>query len=215
MSREIVLDTETTGLSTSSGHKIIEIGALELINRMPTGKKFHTYINPGRDVPDEAYRIHGISTAFLMDKPRFNDIADDFLKFIEGGVLVIHNSVFDIGFLNHELSMTNMPTISFDRVIDTLVIARRKFPAQRVSLDALCRRFKISLVDRDFHGALLDAKLLAKVYLTLTMDEQQLNLKVSKQQEVYVAKKNLIKTKVIRPSRAEEEKHKNFISSIV
>ena len=155
--REIVLDTETTGLNPQDGHRIVEIGALEMVNKVLTGKKFHFYINPERDMPSEAYRIHGISSEFLKDKPVFKEIAKEFLDFIEDGKLVIHNAPFDIKFLNYELSLVNLPSLELSEAIDTLIIARKNYPGARVNLDALCRRFKIDNSSRDFHGALLDA----------------------------------------------------------
>lgn len=170
--REIILDTETTGLDPNSGHRIIEIGALEMYNRVLTGNKFHFHINPERDVPLEAYKIHGISTEFLRDKPLFADIAEDFINFIEGTKLVIHNAPFDIKFLNHELSRVGIASLDMLNVIDTLPIARKKFPGAKVNLDALCKRFKIDNSSRTFHGALLDCELLAEVYVELTGGRQ-------------------------------------------
>ncbi len=170
--REIVLDTETTGLNPQDGHRIVEIGALEMVNKVLTGKKFHFYINPERDMPSEAYRIHGISSEFLKDKPVFKEIAKEFLDFIEDGKLVIHNAPFDIKFLNYELSLVNLPSLELSEAIDTLIIARKNYPGARVNLDALCRRFKIDNSSRDFHGALLDAALLAEVYVELTGGRQ-------------------------------------------
>lgn len=170
--REIVLDTETTGLNPQDGHRIVEIGALEMVNKVLTGKKFHFYINPERDMPSEAYRIHGISSEFLKDKPVFKEIAEEFLDFIEDGKLVIHNAPFDIKFLNYELSLVNLPSLELSEAIDTLIIARKNYPGARVNLDALCRRFKIDNSSRDFHGALLDAALLAEVYVELTGGRQ-------------------------------------------
>ena len=170
--REIVLDTETTGLNPQDGHRIVEIGALEMVNKVLTGKKFHSYINPKRDMPSEAYRIHGISSEFLKDKPVFKEIAEELLDFIGGGKLVIHNAPFDIKFINYELSLVNLPSLELSEVIDTLIIARKNYPGARVNLNALCRRFKIDNSSRDFHGALLDAVLLAEVYIELTGGRQ-------------------------------------------
>lgn len=167
MLREIVLDTETTGLSTDSGHRIIEIGCVELINRISTGNTFHRYINPERDIPYHSFKIHGISEEFIQDKPLFSDIAQHFLDFISDSVLVIHNAAFDVKFLNIELNRVNAESINFSRVIDTLPLARKKFAGSPASLDALCKRFNISLEDRKLHGALVDAKLLARVYVEL------------------------------------------------
>ena len=165
--REIVLDTETTGLSPEQGHRIIEIGALELINHMPTGKQLHLYINPEREIDADAERVHGISSAFLQDKPVFADIADAFLDFIKDDVMVIHNASFDMGFINAELQKIGHAALPDERALDTLLMARRKFPGAQASLDALCRRFEIDNSHRDLHGALVDADLLAEVYIEL------------------------------------------------
>jgi DNA polymerase-3 subunit epsilon len=166
--REIILDTETTGLNPKDGHKIVEIGCIEMVNRVRTGKFFHHYINPKRDMPIEAYNIHGISSEFLQDKPIFQVIAREFIEFIEGATLIIHNASFDLKFLNHELSLVKLPSINDKLVIDTLLMARKKFPGSPASLDALCKRFNIDLTKRDKHGALLDSELLAEVYIELT-----------------------------------------------
>jgi len=167
--REIVLDTETTGLEPSQGHRVIEIGCLELHNRTQPGARFHAYINPERDVPEEAQRISNLSTEFLRDKPLFRDIADGFLEFIADSPLVIHNAEFDLKFLNSELVRLKKPVLPSGRAIDTVLIARRKFPGSPASLDALCRRFNISLDERKAkgHGAMLDVELLSQVYLEL------------------------------------------------
>jgi DNA polymerase-3 subunit epsilon len=165
--REIVLDTETTGLYAKSGDKIVEIGCVELINKVRTGSTFHTYIDPQRDIPMESFKIHGISAEFVKGKPIFSKIAKDFLDYIGTSQLIIHNAGFDISFLNYELATIGHPEISFNRVIDTLTLARRKHPGAPASLDALCKRFNISLESRDKHGALIDAELLALVYVEL------------------------------------------------
>ncbi len=165
--REIILDTETTGLDPKEGHRIIEIGAIEMKNKVLTGAKFHYFINPERSVPQEAYRIHGISTEFLKDRPLFGAIAEEFLKFIEGGTLVIHNAAFDMKFLNHELSRVGLASIDHLNIVDTLAMARKMFPGQKANLDALCRRFRIDNSLRGYHGALKDARLLAEVYVEL------------------------------------------------
>jgi DNA polymerase-3 subunit epsilon len=169
--REIVFDTETTGLSFKDGHKVIEIGALELINRMPTGVSYHQYINPEREIEQSAIRIHGITNESVEHEPRFAEIADDFLEFIAGSALVAHNAPFDMGFLNHELKHIGYPELT-NKVIDTLIIARKQFPGARVSLDSLCQRFDVDSTARTFHGALLDSELLADVYLELTGGRQ-------------------------------------------
>ncbi|CAE7405925.1 coaE [Symbiodinium microadriaticum] len=165
--REVVLDTETTGLSPDDGHRIVEIGALELINHVPTGKTCHIYINPERDMPEEAFGVHGLSEEFLADKPKFAEIAQEFLDFIADDQLIIHNAAFDLKFLNAELKWAKQPVIDEGRAIDTLMIARRKFPGSPASLDALCKRFGIDNSDRTLHGALLDSELLADVYIEL------------------------------------------------
>jgi DNA polymerase-3 subunit epsilon len=172
MLREIVLDTETTGLDPRKGDRLIEIGCIELVNRIPTGNEFHCFINPERNVPAEAEAVHGISTAFLVDKPVFSKLAGDFLKFIAADTLVIHNAAFDIGFLNMELERLKHPAISMSRVVDTLQLARRKHPAGPNSLDALCKRYGIDNSKRIKHGALMDSILLADVYVELLGERQ-------------------------------------------
>lgn len=165
--REIVLDTETTGLSPNDGDRIVEIGCIELLNHVPTGKVYHQYVNPERDMPIEAERVHGLSGEFLLGHPVFADIADAFVEFMGDAPLIIHNAAFDMGFINAELTRLGTETIQKSRAIDTVGMARRKFPGAQASLDALCRRFGIDLSERDLHGALLDARLLAEVYLEL------------------------------------------------
>ena len=165
--REIVLDTETTGLDPDSGDRIVEIGAVEILNHVPTGQVFHQYINPERDMPQEAFAVHGLSSAFLADKPVFAKIAQDFLDFVGEAQLVIHNAAFDMKFINAELGWQKMPAIPWARAVDTLDMARRRFPGAQNSLDALCRRFNVDNSGREKHGALLDSELLAEVYLEL------------------------------------------------
>lgn len=165
--REIVLDTETTGFDPLTGDRMVEIGAVELVNHMPTGRTYHQYINPQRDMPQPAFEVHGLSEEFLRDFPVFRDIAGAFLDFIGDARLVIHNAKFDVPFLNAELGWCNLPAIPMDRAVDTLDIARRKFPGSPASLDALCRRFGIDNSHRTLHGALLDSEILAEVYLEL------------------------------------------------
>ncbi|KAF8818848.1 DNA polymerase III subunit epsilon [Rickettsia endosymbiont of Cardiosporidium cionae] len=184
--REIVLDTETTGLRYSDGHKIIEIGAVEMINKEVTENYFHCYINPKREVPKESYKIHGISYEFLADKPIFKDIVNDFLGFIKNDTLVIHNADFDIGFLNYELNLLKMPPLAC-KVEDTLKIARKRYPGKRVNLDALCKKFQIDNSHRQLHGALKDALLLTKVYIELLGGRQyklNINSKISHQSSI-------------------------------
>jgi len=166
MTREIVLDTETTGLSPVTGDRIVEIGCVELINHIPTGRHFHVYLNPGRDMPEEAYRVHGLSTEFLRDKPRFAAEAQNFLDFIEDATLIIHNAPFDMGFLNAELERVGKPSLR-NEVIDTVMLARQVHPGARVSLDSLCKHYGIDNSKRTLHGALLDSEILAEVYLEL------------------------------------------------
>lgn len=165
--REIVMDTETTGLDPFTGHRIVEIGAVELLNHIPTGSVYHQYINPQRDMPEEAFNVHGLSEEFLGSEPVFADIAQDFLKFIDDGILIIHNAPFDMKFLNAEFSWIDTEQLSMDRVIDTLALARKRYPMGPNSLDALCRRYGIDNSKRDKHGALLDSELLADVYMEL------------------------------------------------
>ena len=173
MLREIVLDTETTGLDASRGDRLIEVGCVELINRVPTGLEFHRFINPEtRDVHPDAERIHGIKTSFLKDKPMFKAVAADFLEFIGDAPLVIHNANFDIGFLNMELDRLKMQTLEMSRVVDTLMLARRKHPAGPNSLDALCKRYGIDMSKRTKHGAIVDSLLLAEVYVELLGERQ-------------------------------------------
>lgn len=165
--REIILDTETTGLSPLTGDRLVEIGCTELINHLPSGKTYHVYLNPERDMPKEAQAVHGLSAEFLKDKPVFKTIAQEFLDFIGDAPLIIHNASFDMGFINAELSTLGLPAVQNERVIDTLQMARRTHPMGPNSLDALCRRYGIDLSKRIKHGALLDAELLAEVYLEL------------------------------------------------
>ena len=170
--RRIALDTETTGLNPLDGHRIVEIGCVELDINIPTGKEWHTYLNPQRTMPEAALAVHGLDDNFLSDKPLFKNISSDFLNFIKGAELVIHNARFDIGFLNNELKLANLPIINIDESIDTVQLARQTIPGAAASLDALCKRFNIDLSQRGKHGALLDAQLLAEVYLELTGGRQ-------------------------------------------
>ena len=165
--REIVLDTETTGFEPSEGHRIIEIGCIELYNRIPTGEVYHVYINPQREVPQEAVNVHGLTTAFLADKPLFSAVAQDFIDFVRDDALVIHNAAFDMKFLNWELRAHGLPILERNQVVDTHMMARRKHPGSPASLDALCQRYSIDNSRRTYHGALLDCELLAEVYIDL------------------------------------------------
>ena len=165
--REIVLDTETTGLNPADGHRVVEIGCIELLNHVPTGRTFQKYINPERPMPAEAQAVHGLTDEFLADQPLMDEVIEDFLEFIGDDPLVIHNADFDMRFLNAELERLSRPALELGRAVDTVSMARRKFPGAQASLDALCRRFEIDNSGRSFHGALLDAQLLAEVYLEL------------------------------------------------
>ncbi|QPM91479.1 DNA polymerase III subunit epsilon [Pseudooceanicola algae] len=165
--REIVMDTETTGFEPEQGDRLVEIGGVELLNHMPTGRTYHVYINPEREVPEEAFKVHGLNYEFLKDKPLFREVAQDFLDFIGDAKLVIHNAAFDMKFLNAELGWLKMPLIPWEQALDTLAIARKKYPGSPASLDALCRRFGIDNSSRTLHGALLDSEILAEVYLEL------------------------------------------------
>ena len=170
--REIILDTETTGLDPKKGDRVIEIGCVEIVNRMPTGREYHTFINPAREVPAEAEAVHGLSTAFLKDKPLFAKVGREFIEFIGDDQLVIHNAPFDIGFLNFELGLMGLAPLTMDRVMDTLTLARRRHPAGPNNLDALCKRYGIDISKRTKHGALIDCLLLAEVYVELLGERQ-------------------------------------------
>lgn len=222
MKREIVLDTETTGLRPEQGHRLVEICAMEIVNGKKTGEVFHKYINPQRDVPYEAFAIHGLSTEFLMDKPLFSQIAKEFVQFIKGAKLVIHNAKFDVGFLNYELKKHSHEIIDFDNVIDTLLLARKKFPGSPASLDALCKRFKISLVKREKHGALIDVELLYEVYKNLIDDSfliknnneiEKINNKETKEKLV-IKIKEYKNPRIFDLSQEELENHKELLSRI-
>jgi len=179
MARQIVLDTETTGLEPSQGHRIIEIGCIEVINRRVTSNHWHHYINPDREVDAGAYNVHGISNEFLQDKPRFHELVDDFLGYIQGAELIIHNAPFDVGFLNHEIALLDEPRPAIAdicSVLDTLVMARQKHPGQKNNLDALCKRYEIDNSDRTLHGALLDSEILAEIFLLMTGGQTTLTL---------------------------------------
>ena len=211
--KEIILDTETTGLSLKDGHRIVEIGCIELENLIPTQNTFHCYLNPERKVSEGALKIHGYTDEFLSDKKKFKDIADDFLKFIEGKKIVIHNAEFDIAHLNNELSLINREKISKVNVIDTLEIARNKFPGSSISLDALCKRFKIDNSRRIKHTALIDCDLLSKVYINL-IDQREPIFQFKKElnnNELSLENSEYYSKKIIKPSNEELEQHKKFI----
>ena len=211
--KEIVLDTETTGLSVKDGHRIVEIGCIELENLVPTKKTFHCYLNPERKVSNSALDIHGHSDEFLSDKKKFIEIADDFLGFIDNKKIIIHNAEFDIGHLNNELSLINKKKISKENVIDTLEIARNKFPGSSISLDALCKRFRIDNSRRVKHTAILDCELLAKVYINL-IDQKEPVFKFDKEiknNSAFTNTTNNNSKKIVSISKDEIEKHKNFL----
>ncbi len=219
--REIVLDTETTGLNPLTGDRLVEIGCVEIYNRIPTGQVYHVYLNPQRDMPLEAFNVHGLSTEFLADKPLFAQVADDFLAFIAGDPLVIHNAAFDIGFLNAELAKLGRPALTFDRVVDTLSLARRRHPGASNRLDDLMNRYGIDSSRRTKHGALLDSELLAEVYaelcggkqtaLTLTVAETSTTVVIEGQ-----AAAPLQRPRPLAPRRSEEEAaaHAAFIAAL-
>ena len=217
--REIVLDTETTGLDPKSGDRLVEIGCVELDNHLPTGRTYHQYVNPERDMPDEAFRVHGLSEAFLAKHPVFSDIADSFLEFIGDADLVIHNASFDLGFINAELLRLGRAPVESRRAIDTVQVARGKYPGAQASLDALCRRFEIDLSARTKHGALLDADLLADVYLEL-IGGRQPGFDLASQRRKSVNKINETPPKPSRPPRphapttAESVAHRAFLEHI-
>ena len=184
--RQVVLDTETTGLSTAQGHRIIEIGGVELLNRRLTGREYHRFLNPDRDIDEGAERVHGISRASLENQPRFHEIVDEFLEFIAGAELIIHNAAFDVGFIEYELGLIKHPQPKIEAhatVLDTLELARELHPGQRNSLDALCKRYEVDATKRDVHGALIDSELLANVYLAMTGGQGALLLDDESSQE--------------------------------
>ena len=213
--KEIVLDTETTGISVKEGHRIVEIGCVELDNLIPTKNKFHCYLNPERKVSEEALKVHGYNDEFLSKQKKFNEIGDEFIKFIKNKRLIIHNSDFDLKHLNNELKLFGKKPIE-NEVIDTLVLARDKFPGSQVSLDALCKRFKIDNSRRITHTALIDCDLLAKVYINLidqkepTLDFQNQNLEIQ-QNDLNVS----YYKKVIKPTSEEIDKHKQYLKNIL
>ena len=213
---EVILDTETTGLSITEKHKIVEIGCIELNNQIPTNNIFHKYINPQRKVSDEAFKVHGYSENFLNDKEIFSDIVDDFLKFIKNKKLVIHNAPFDLAFLNHELRLVNKKVIDKINVIDTLELARSKFPGSQNSLDALCKRFNIDNSKREKHSALVDCNLLKEVYINLLdQKEPKLNLETNEVNDTQL-NGNLNKNasgKIIKPNNEEVLLHKKYLKS--
>ena len=220
--REIVFDTETTGLNPGGGDRMVEFGCVEMFNRVETGRHFHAYFFPERDMPFEAEMVHGLTSAFLSDKPLFGDKVDDLLQFIEDSPLVAHNAGFDFGFLNFELERAGRPTVSMHRMVDTLQLARARHPGAKHSLDALCMRFGIDRSQRIKHGALLDAQLLAQVYVELTGGRQiGLGLVADTGSVTVVQSARTVTTRELRPARphaplAEElERHRAFIAKLV
>jgi DNA polymerase-3 subunit epsilon len=216
--REIVFDTETTGLDPFQGHRLVEIGCIELLNRIPTGQTFHRYLNPEREVPQEAFAVHGLSTDFLKDKPLFADVADEFLAFVGDASLVAHNASFDHGFINFELERVERALIARERMVDTLFLARRKHSAGPYNLDALCARYGIDNSRRTKHGALLDAELLAEVYIELIGARQaQLILVESGEGRAVAASGVTLMRPAPLPSRltdAERESHLQFVQTL-
>ena len=213
--KEVILDTETTGLSVKDGHRIVEIGCIELDNLIPTKKIFHCYLNPERKVSESALKVHGYTDEFLSDKKKFIDIADEFLEFINGKKIVIHNAEFDIGHLNNELSLINRKEISIENVIDTLEIARNKFPGSGISLDALCKRFRIDNSKREKQNDVIDCELLSKVYINLIDQKEPIfQFKNENEKKNYDLKKikNYSK-KIINISKEELENHQKFLKT--
>ena len=213
--KEVILDTETTGLSVKEGHRVVEIGCIELDNLIPTKNIFHCYLNPERKVSESALKVHGYTDEFLSDKKKFIDIADKFLEFVHNKRIVIHNAEFDISHLNNELSLINKKAISKDNVVDTLEIARNKFPGSGISLDALCKRFRVDNTRREKHNAILDCELLAKVYINLIDQKEpifQFNSKIEKQ-DVNLHKIKEYSKKIVNISDKEFEEHKKFLKS--
>ena len=222
--RQIALDTETTGLSTAQGHRVIEIGCVELVNRRLTGREYHRFLNPDRDIDEGAERVHGISRASLETEPRFPEIVDELLEFIAGAELVIHNAEFDIGFLEHELRLMRHPKPRIGDhagVLDTLLLAREMHPGQRNSLDALCKRYEVDASKRDVHGALIDADLLARVYLAMTGGQAALLLDAAEEEEQTdavrierVSGSSGLDLKVIRASDEEVRQHESLLARL-
>ena len=221
--KQIVLDTETTGLEPKQGHRIIEIGCVELINRRETKRNFHQYLNPEREIEDGAYNVHGLSNEFLSDKPRFADIAQDFIDFIKDSELIIHNAPFDVGFINSELKLMGKTwgqVEDYCKVFDTLLLAREKHPGQKNNLDALCKRYDVDNSNRDLHGALLDAEILLDVYLGMTggqtdLSLEQIEIKKSNENENrHETNKKITKEIIIEPTKTELSKHQLLLESI-
>ena len=215
---EVILDTETTGLSTADNHKIVEIGCVELNNQIPTNNTFHEYINPQRAVSEDAYKVHGYSNKFLSDKKIFSEIVEDFLNFIRDKKIIIHNAPFDLSFLNYELKIINKKPINIKNVIDTLEIARSKYPGSQNSLDALCKRFNIDNSKREKHNALIDCHLLKEIYVNLA-DQKEPKLKLESSEIINsklidnISKKDNIIRKIIKPTDDELKLHQKYLKS--
>ena len=210
---EIILDTETTGLSVKDGHRVVEIGCLEIENLIPTKKIFHYYLNPERKVSESAFKVHGYTDAFLSNKKKFHEIGQEFLNFVKDKRIVIHNAEFDLAHLNNELSIAGLENIKKENVVDTLQIAREKYPGASASLDALCKRFRIDNSKRDKHTALIDCELLTKVYVNL-LDQKEPSLNLINNEEVNLynaARTRTYSKKIIEPSEEEIEMHKIFL----
>jgi len=211
--KEIVLDTETTGISVKEGHRIVEIGCIELENLIPTKNKFHCYLNPGRKVSEKALEVHGYTDQFLSKQKKFDEIGEEFLSFIKDKRIIIHNAEFDLGHLNNELSIFGKKKID-NEIIDTLILARNKFPGSPVSLDALCKRYKIDNSKRTQHTALIDCDLLAKVYINLIdQKEPTLNFQNEDQKQTEINSKVSYFKKIITPSEDELKKHKEYLKN--
>ena len=220
MNRQIILDTETTGLDRKSGHRIIEIGCVEIINRKYTGNEFHVYLNPERDSDPGALEVHGLTTEFLSDKPKFEEIYEDFINFVKDSELLIHNAEFDIGFLNHEIKLMSKKLNTVDKYVsaitDTLQIAREKHPGQRNSLDALVNRYEVGGYDRELHGALLDSKILGDVYLAMTGGQSTLdfttqNEDLEQTHQITSSNDTDLNLKVVNLTKEEDQLHLDYL----
>src|SRR3954469_10946457 len=216
--REIIFDTETTGLDPYQGDRLVEIGCVELVNGFPTGKTFHAYINPERDVPEQAFAVHGLSSEFLKDKPVFADVCEEFLAFVGDAPLIAHNAMFDLGFINAELERCKCAALQRERLVDTLMLARRRYPAGPNRLDDLCARFSIDASRRTKHGALLDAELLAEVYVELTGKRQArlglIDVQVGATQQVVITVRARPAPLAPRLSEAERAEHRAFVATL-
>ncbi|QCI25967.1 DNA polymerase III subunit epsilon [Buchnera aphidicola] len=225
LQRKIALDIETTGFNRTgliySGHKIIEIGAVEIINRKLTGNNFHVYLNPGREIDIQAFKIHGISSKFLKDKPKFSDVYLDFIKYIKDSIVIAHNSDFDISFLNHEIKNINYKfksIASYCKIIDTLKIARKIFPGKKNNLDALCNRYKMNSIGRNLHSAITDANILAKIYLRMTTVQKVIDLDnlILKNNNLVLqdVTENSNSLRILKASKIEQKEHRNYLKNI-